>query len=147
MPQLSQLPPLPQLLPLPQLPLLLPLLPSQLPHPPLMPQHPGAPPLLRPHLPAAPLAAAALAAGLSYATREVDVCELFRPPGRASRPERIVILLRGLPGSGKSRLARLIKQEEVAHGGSPPRVLCLDDYHQTEDEESGEMVCARDAQP
>ena len=146
MPQLSQLPPLPQLLPLPQLPLLPPLLPSQLPHPPLMPQHPGAP-LLRPHLPAAPLAAAALAAGLSYATREVDVCELFRPPGRASRPERIVILLRGLPGSGKSRLARLIKQEEVAHGGSPPRVLCLDDYHQTEDEESGEMVCARDAQP
>ena len=35
--------------------------------------------------------------------REVSAEELFESPGRASRPDRFVILLRGLPGSGKSR--------------------------------------------
>lgn len=38
--------------------------------------------------------------------RVVTAAELFWPPGRASRPSRIVVLLRGPPGSGKSAAAR-----------------------------------------
>lgn len=34
---------------------------------------------------------------------------LLCPPGRLNRPSKIVIILRGLPGSGKSHVARLIK--------------------------------------
>lgn len=34
---------------------------------------------------------------------------LLCPPGRANRPSKIVIILRGLPGSGKSYIAKLIK--------------------------------------
>lgn len=34
---------------------------------------------------------------------------LLCPPGRLNRPSKIVIILRGLPGSGKSYVARLIK--------------------------------------
>lgn len=34
---------------------------------------------------------------------------LLCPPGRFNRPSKIVIILRGLPGSGKSYVARLIK--------------------------------------
>lgn len=38
---------------------------------------------------------------------------LINPPGRYSRPQRIVIILRGPPGSGKTYLARVIKDREV----------------------------------
>lgn len=34
---------------------------------------------------------------------------LLCPPGRLNRPSKIVIILRGLPGSGKSHVAKLIK--------------------------------------
>merc|ERR1712106_1218309 len=50
------------------------------------------------------------------------------PPGRSSRPPKIVIILRGIPGSGKSHLARLIKDKELEHGAEQPRTLALDDY-------------------
>lgn len=39
--------------------------------------------------------------------------DLLCPPGRYSRPARIVIILRGPPGSGKTTLAKLIKDKEV----------------------------------
>lgn len=39
--------------------------------------------------------------------------DLLVPPGRNSRPQRIVIMLRGPPGSGKTFLAKLIKDKEV----------------------------------
>lgn len=39
--------------------------------------------------------------------------DLLSPPGRFSRPPRIVIILRGPPGSGKTTLAKLIKDKEV----------------------------------
>jgi SpoVK/Ycf46/Vps4 family AAA+-type ATPase len=39
--------------------------------------------------------------------------DLISPPGRYSRPPRIVIILRGPPGSGKTFLAKLIKDKEV----------------------------------
>ena len=56
---------------------------------------------------------------------------LFLPPGRLSRPKRIAIVLRGLPGSGKSAAARKLRELELAHGGEAPRVLSLDDYFVT----------------
>ena len=41
---------------------------------------------------------------------------------------QIVVILRGLPGSGKSPLAKKIKDIETENGGSAPRILSLDDY-------------------
>ncbi|KAK1796267.1 hypothetical protein P4O66_009341, partial [Electrophorus voltai] len=61
-----------------------------------------------------------------------NVEDLLKPPGRANRPDRIVVIMRGLPGSGKSHLAKLIRDKEVEYGGAPPRVLGLDDYFMTE---------------
>ncbi|KAG5331951.1 YLPM1 protein, partial [Acromyrmex charruanus] len=56
------------------------------------------------------------------------VDDLLCPPGRQNRPPKIAIILRGPPGSGKSFVAKLIKDKEVEQGGSPPRILSLDDY-------------------
>ncbi len=39
----------------------------------------------------------------------VMVEDLLLPPGRYGRPAKLVVILRGLPGSGKSHIARLIK--------------------------------------
>ena len=39
-----------------------------------------------------------------------------------------MIILRGLPGSGKSPLAKKIKDVETENGASAPRILSLDDY-------------------
>jgi hypothetical protein len=61
-------------------------------------------------------------------TQVVDVLTLLRPPHRASRPKRILVVLRGLPGSGKSFLAKKMRDVEVEEGGEPPRVHSLDDY-------------------
>lgn len=48
--------------------------------------------------------------------------DIINPPGRFHRPPRIVIILRGPPGSGKTYLAKLIKDKEVLNmilkGGS-----------------------------
>ena len=57
-----------------------------------------------------------------------DATELVRAPGRAKRPKRIAIVLRGPPGSGKSHLARLLRDAEVAAGGEAPRIHSIDDY-------------------
>jgi len=67
-------------------------------------------------------------------------------PGRTRRPARIAVILRGLPGSGKSRTGRTIRDIEVANGGEAPRVMSIDDYFLVEknvkkkDEETGLMV-------
>ncbi|XP_030576741.1 YLP motif-containing protein 1 isoform X3 [Archocentrus centrarchus] len=61
-----------------------------------------------------------------------NIDDILKLPGRLSRPERIVIIMRGLPGSGKSHVAKLIRDKEVECGGAPPRVLVLDDYFMTE---------------
>lgn len=65
----------------------------------------------------------------------VCIEDLLLPPGRFKRPPRICFILRGVPGSGKSYLARLIKDCEVKHGGQAPRVLSIDDYFLVEKEE------------
>ncbi|KAL0124008.1 hypothetical protein PUN28_006074 [Cardiocondyla obscurior] len=62
------------------------------------------------------------------------VDDLLCSPGRQNRPPKIAIILRGPPGSGKSFVAKLIKDKEVEQGGSPPRILSLDDYFLVEKE-------------
>uniref|UniRef100_A0A1I8HB61 YLP motif-containing protein 1 n=1 Tax=Macrostomum lignano TaxID=282301 RepID=A0A1I8HB61_9PLAT len=80
-----------------------------------------------------PLFASAAARSLKEASQPaleppVDLLSLLCQPGRQSRPHNLCILLRGLPGAGKSRLARLIKEKEMQQGGQPPRILSIDDY-------------------
>lgn len=62
----------------------------------------------------------------------VDASHLFKMPHRATRPNHIVIILRGLPGSGKSYLAKTMRDLEVENGGNVPRIHSMDDYFMTE---------------
>jgi len=66
--------------------------------------------------------------------QKVDAKQLFLPPGRKHRKEPLVIVLRGLPGSGKSHIAKLIQSVEKEHSNSTPRILCFDDYFLVEQE-------------
>ncbi|XP_057651072.1 YLP motif-containing protein 1-like isoform X1 [Diorhabda carinulata] len=69
------------------------------------------------------------------ARQEITMIEdIINAPGRYNRPPRIVIILRGPPGSGKTFLAKQIKDKEVENGGSAPRILSLDDYFMVEHE-------------
>lgn len=47
----------------------------------------------------------------------------------------IVIIMRGIPGSGKSFVAKAIKDKEHELGGSA-RILSIDDYFMTDDDVS-----------
>lgn len=58
----------------------------------------------------------------------VDLQHVLLPPGRFQRPKRLLLILRGLPGSGKSHVAKVIRQLEVAHAGTAPRIHSIDDY-------------------
>ncbi|KAK2411328.1 P-loop containing nucleoside triphosphate hydrolase superfamily protein [Trifolium repens] len=62
----------------------------------------------------------------------VDASQLFRNPHRTSRPDHFVIILRGFPGSGKSYLAKMLRDLEVENGGDAPRIHSMDDYFMTE---------------
>lgn len=64
--------------------------------------------------------------------KPVDASHIFKQPYRATRPDRIVVILRGLPGSGKSYLAKMIRDVEVENGGDAPRIHSMDDYFMTE---------------
>ncbi|XP_057417418.1 uncharacterized protein LOC130711716 isoform X2 [Lotus japonicus] len=66
----------------------------------------------------------------------VDASHLFRHPHRASRPDHFVIILRGLPGSGKSYLAKMLRDLEIENGGDAPRIHSMDDYFMTEVEDN-----------
>ncbi|XP_013136278.1 PREDICTED: YLP motif-containing protein 1-like isoform X2 [Papilio polytes] len=63
----------------------------------------------------------------------VMIDDILEPPGREMRPNKIVIFLRGLPGSGKSYLAKLIRDKEAEYGGTA-RIMSIDDYFMQEDE-------------
>lgn len=62
----------------------------------------------------------------------LDTADLFCPPGRARRPKRIAVIMRGLPGSGKSWLARKLRELELKHRAEAPRIHAIDDYFVTE---------------
>lgn len=58
----------------------------------------------------------------------ITIDEILMKPGRQTRPKKICIILRGPPGSGKSYVAKLIKEKEKEMSGNNPRVLSIDDY-------------------
>ncbi|XP_037937290.1 putative uncharacterized protein DDB_G0282133 isoform X2 [Teleopsis dalmanni] len=58
----------------------------------------------------------------------ISIDDILLPPGRETRPRKIVIILRGPPGSGKSHVAKLIKEKETEMRGASPRILSIDDY-------------------
>ncbi|XP_059642042.1 uncharacterized protein LOC132283996 isoform X2 [Cornus florida] len=62
----------------------------------------------------------------------VDASHIFMQPHRVERPDHFVIILRGLPGSGKSYLAKMLRDLEVENGGDAPRIHSMDDYFMTE---------------
>ncbi|KAJ7945973.1 YLP motif-containing protein 1 [Quillaja saponaria] len=69
---------------------------------------------------------------LSTDPTSFDASHLFKQPHRSTRPDHIVIILRGLPGSGKSYLAKMLRDLEVENGGVAPRIHSMDDYFMTE---------------
>ena len=64
------------------------------------------------------------------------VDDLIQPPGRYMRPPKIVVIFRGLPGSGKSYVAKNVKSQESEFGSETPRILALDDYFECDGEVS-----------
>ncbi|XP_023541377.1 uncharacterized protein LOC111801581 [Cucurbita pepo subsp. pepo] len=62
----------------------------------------------------------------------IDASHLFKRPHRSTRPDHIVVILRGLPGSGKSYLAKMLRDVEIENGGDAPRIHSMDDYFMTE---------------
>ncbi|CAN0192966.1 unnamed protein product, partial [Discosporangium mesarthrocarpum] len=66
------------------------------------------------------------------ARERVDAVQIFKEPGRQSRPDKFCVILRGLPGSGKSHVARLLRDIENEFGGQKPRLLSIDDYYMAE---------------
>ena len=60
-------------------------------------------------------------------TQIVKDTDLFCRPGRFCRPNRLAIILRGLPGSGKSMVARNIQRTEKKYG-KKTKIFAWDDY-------------------
>lgn len=75
-----------------------------------------------------------------YSEEPLYIKELLEPPSRPYRPPRIVLIIRGLPGSGKSYLSKLIKtKEENMDPSSKLRLFSLDDYFFVEREQHCEQ--------
>ena len=63
----------------------------------------------------------------------VDIREIIEEPGRSSRPDKIIIVLRGAPGAGKTYLANLIERKEVEKGNRAHfKLLTMDEYFVSE---------------
>ncbi|XP_022826444.1 YLP motif-containing protein 1-like isoform X1 [Spodoptera litura] len=71
--------------------------------------------------------------GASSSKHIVMIDDLLESPGRSMRPDKIVVILRGPPGSGKSYLAKLIRDREAEYGGTV-RIMSIDDYFMQEGE-------------
>ncbi|EPS69799.1 hypothetical protein M569_04965, partial [Genlisea aurea] len=69
----------------------------------------------------------------------IDASHIFKHPYRANRPDRIVVILRGLPGSGKSYMAKILRDIEVENGGAAPRIHSMDEYFMAEVEKVDEV--------
>ena len=80
---------------------------------------------------AEPVAAVQVAAAQPAAKIITDATSIFLQPGRTTRPKRLAIVLRGLPGSGKSHIAKKLKDIETQQGGDAPRIHAIDDYFYT----------------
>lgn len=66
----------------------------------------------------------------------LDIKKIMWLPDRDTRPYRILIILRGCSGAGKSHLVQLIKRKESEmKNTSNIRILSIDDYFLTEDDE------------
>lgn len=67
----------------------------------------------------------------------IPIEDILCQPGRYKRPPKLVIILRGLPGSGKSYLTKLIKAEEekYASESEKPKTLSIDNYFSFVDEQ------------
>lgn len=71
-----------------------------------------------------------------------DIKELLYEPGRSQRPKRILILIRGAPGSGKSYLANLIKEEEIKMGNSQCLSLSVNQLLDQGDQRQEDLLLA-----
>ncbi|XP_027197148.2 uncharacterized protein LOC113791557 [Dermatophagoides pteronyssinus] len=68
-----------------------------------------------------------------YSEEPLSIKDLLDFPGRSYRPSRIVFIIRGLPGSGKTHLARLIKEREESNSQlTKIRFLSMDNYYLNE---------------
>ncbi|CAF0753663.1 unnamed protein product [Adineta steineri] len=67
----------------------------------------------------------------------ISIDTLLKEPGRSQRPSQIIVFLRGLPGSGKSYVADLIKNEEEfqSKGTNKPKIFSIDNYFLTENQQ------------
>lgn len=66
--------------------------------------------------------------------KKIAIEDILDMPGRAARPPKIVVFLRGPPGSGKSYLAKIIKEKETEFDSNNNlRILSLDDYFITKE--------------
>ena len=100
--------------------------------------------------------ASASSSSATPAAKEIKLGDLLIGPGRRTRPPRLCFILRGLPGSGKTHLAKLIKRLESADGDEAAaaaaaeagarrsgggktgtRIHALDDYFMAEVEREG----------
>ncbi|KFK27999.1 hypothetical protein AALP_AA8G458600 [Arabis alpina] len=105
------------------------------PPPPLPPSHPSSMFPLTTNSSVMVSPSSSSSSSSSYApirSKVIDLAHLLKPPHRSTRPDHFVIILRGLPGSGKSYLAKLLRDIEVENGGSAPRIHSMDDYFMTE---------------
>ena len=59
------------------------------------------------------------------------------------RPPKIVLILRGIPGSGKTHFARNIRAKESDLGSDAPRILDLDSYFEADGEVSKSIYKTR----
>lgn len=64
----------------------------------------------------------------------IPIMEFLENPGRLIRPRKICIIIRGPPGSGKSYVAKLIKEKERRMADDNLRILSIDDYYLVETE-------------
>eukprot|EP00698_Gefionella_okellyi_P016898 TRINITY_DN4883_c0_g2_i1.p1 TRINITY_DN4883_c0_g2~~TRINITY_DN4883_c0_g2_i1.p1 ORF type:complete len:470 (-),score=66.16 TRINITY_DN4883_c0_g2_i1:107-1516(-) len=61
-------------------------------------------------------------------TNVISGRRMFTSPFRDDRPLKLALILRGLPGSGKTLMAHQICELERTAGAEQPRVLTFDDY-------------------
>jgi YLP motif-containing protein 1 len=79
------------------------------------------------------------AAAGSGVSKIVSIESILHKPGRDTRPHKLCIILRGPPGSGKSFLANLIKQEEEKLA-EKPKILSIDNYFISEQESKSKQI-------